>query len=451
MGNKQEAADRKKRYRERQKSSAENSAQKGQGKTVINYSMIDDFEFDDHVYVPERGRNKLNEIDIIPFQVTQKWYPKLKAALTGTPMGVQVGDLDHKLQVCVHKYIGGRDYLCLKETFGQPCFICKERAKEADKKDPDEKALRAMKPGWIDVFNVFDRTERKPIVKIFKISPYNFTFDMEEDATAMDRQLYADLEEGYTIQFLGRKKKLGKNNFTQCENFDFIERKEPYDEDDVLEMARPLDKMLIIPTYEQVKQAFLDLDEMDDDDDEYPDKNDDDDPGDDDPPDSGESIFDLDQESLRVLMKDNDIKKHGWKDLPLEELATFILESLPEGHPFRAEPFPDQDDDPAPDDDDPPDQDDDDDPPGDDEPDILDQMDQGQLREYMKENDIKKHGWKDMDLDDLREFIREAMGSAESGCRFGKVFGQDYGSSGSCDLDCAVSEDCEEQTARRNR
>jgi hypothetical protein len=71
-------------------------------------------------------------------------------------------------------------------------------------------------------------------------------------------QIHWDLEEGQTIVWRGKEKTIGKKGhpFIECDRVDFEER-EPYNED-ILDDVYPLDKMLVVPSYEDVARILTD-------------------------------------------------------------------------------------------------------------------------------------------------------------------------------------------------
>ena len=78
---------------------------------------------------------------------------------------------------------------------------------------------------------------------------------------------FCSLDEGMTIIAKGKKKSLGegkqRNTFIECDDIEFAEREEQYDSD-ILSKVYPLDKMLIVPTPEQVSEIFFGYEEGED-------------------------------------------------------------------------------------------------------------------------------------------------------------------------------------------
>ena len=90
---------------------------------------------------------------------------------------------------------------------------------------------------------------------------------------------FADIEIGNTLQIRFTEEKVGKNAFCKANRIDFLERDEQYDES-ILKKIADLDKTLIVLSYEELEQKFLEMessDSVDDDDDDIIDEDDDDD------------------------------------------------------------------------------------------------------------------------------------------------------------------------------
>ncbi len=217
----------------------------------LNISKFEGVEF----YTVKEGRN---EIDIIPFIITTSNHPK----------GREKGKSDYKLDIWVHRYVGEQegDFLCLKETFGKPCPICEDikrmiASQEYTFKDDE---IRKLKAKHREVYNVVDLSDDEQKVKLFDFNHFEFQKDLIEEAEAGEDGIitFADPEEGKTIVFRGseREGKEFKESF-KPKNFKFVDR-EPIDEE-ILEQAYPLDAMLIIPSYEDVKKAYFGISEDD--------------------------------------------------------------------------------------------------------------------------------------------------------------------------------------------
>ncbi|MBU2051546.1 MAG: hypothetical protein KKH61_21560 [Gammaproteobacteria bacterium] len=218
-------------------------------------------------YTPKTGRGDENVFDILPFRVSRPWYKDLRS-ISGRPITyVDVGDLDYKLQVPIHRGMGptGSDtYLCLREAFGKECERCNAMFEHYRTGDKD--AATKLRPQWITFYNVYDYNDDARGYQLFKIAYYNFEAASSVapsranliDASNLDPKgqvIFSDLFDGQTIISKFIERTLGKNKFPEVFDIRF-EKRDPYDES-VLDMVFPLDAMLIIPTPDQVKKAHL--------------------------------------------------------------------------------------------------------------------------------------------------------------------------------------------------
>jgi len=229
------------------KRQAQNANETGSkfGKSYLDLSKFSDVKF----FKPKKGKNI---IDIIPFEVSTKNHPKQ----------IPIGYEDYVLDIFVHKSIGVKkdNFVCLQETYGKPCPVCEERnrlltqgkEKEADKLKPKHRAI----------YNVIDLDAKDEGIKIFDTVYFFFEKEMMDELKSCDfdeTPLIADIEEGMSVKFRGASESFEGNEFLKFKSFDFIERDEPYTED-ILDEAYPLDKILVIPTYEDVEKSLFGAD-----------------------------------------------------------------------------------------------------------------------------------------------------------------------------------------------
>jgi hypothetical protein len=253
--------ERREALKKRMQTSARDRDKKGLGrKSVIRVDTDRKINW----YKPKSGRDK-NLIDLIPFEVSQDWYKKLRS-FSGRPTGVEIGQYDYKLEVPVHRNVGADNatFLCLREAFGQACPVCEERLAELDKKeDADEDKIKSLQSSWRCFYNVFDYNDEEKDFQLWEHSYHLFEKLMLEEAEVDEEGiiLFSDLEDGRSIEFKGKEKKLGKSTFVEAQAIEF-EKRDPYNEDDIKDVF-PLDTMLVIPTYTDVENAFLGLEEPD--------------------------------------------------------------------------------------------------------------------------------------------------------------------------------------------
>ena len=175
---------------------------------------------------------KKNMIDILPFEISQDWYKKLKT-FNGKLVGLEPGDEEYKLEYAMHRNVGPekKNMLCLKQMFGLPCEACSQRDEEFSKDNPDEDITDALKPTWRCIYNIYDYNEPEKDIQIWDYSRFLFEATLLEDAENDDGGiiLFADIEEGKTLQFKGKKKTMGKQSFAEVAEVSFEDR-DAYDD-----------------------------------------------------------------------------------------------------------------------------------------------------------------------------------------------------------------------------
>jgi hypothetical protein len=214
-------------------------------------------------FSPEEGRN---EIDIIPYRVSDKRHPDK----------VPVGDTWMRRTIWVHGDVGvtGSKYLCPAEMRRGHCPICEDRKRMARDEKVGDEELKALSPRERELFNVIDRTEDKPKIKVWDISYYNFGEVLDKEINEGDVKVagYSELEGGQTLRVRMAEAAIGKTKFLKADRIDFKDRDEDYDES-ILDKAVDLDAILVVPSYEELKAAYLEADESGaDEDDEVPKK-----------------------------------------------------------------------------------------------------------------------------------------------------------------------------------
>ena len=225
-----------------------------QSPNIFDLSEYADVEW----YSIKEGVNKL---DIIPYEVKTNNHPQK----------VPRGDLDYKLDIWVHRFVGPADesYLCLKKTFGKRCPICDEIQKMLDSEDYTWKddAVKALKAKRRCLYNVIDVNGDDEKILLFEISHFEFQKEIIEEAEESASSegefvAFADLEDGSTIKFRGSAREGEFKNTFQPKSYKFIDR-EPYGED-ILDEVYPLDALLRIPTVEEIEKSFFGKDEEED-------------------------------------------------------------------------------------------------------------------------------------------------------------------------------------------
>ena len=349
------------------------------------------------VFKPKDG--KKHKIDIIPWIIQTENHPQ----------GMEPGLEDYVLDIWVHYGVGTMEstYICLERTFGKPCPICEERKAMKEDEDADEKEIRNLVPKHRAIYNLIDLDDEGKGVQLFNVSHWNFEKELTEEAkTAEDETVvFSDLNKGRTIKFRANEvQRKGYKPFFEFKSFGFEER-DPIDES-ILDEAVPLDVVVHIPTYEEVKAAFLNL-SMDD--------------GDDNPrkiSKAGE-ITDEEDEDEEETPKSN--KRKSKKDKPKE-----------------IEP-----EDPT---------DDDDDEEEEEEETSLEDMTRGELKKYIKENKLGIKVTRGMSTEDIVKEINNILVGAEEEeedddddekpkCPYGYEFGDDWDEYPKCKK-CKKNKEC---------
>lgn len=226
-------------------------------KSVLDFSKTKKNEGDQ--FEVTHGK-KENYIDIIPFEITQDWYKTL-LSVKGSPIGLEVGYVDYKLEVPIHKGIGENNdvFLCLKKAFGKKCPICEELREEYNKsdEDQDEKKISALSPKWRCFYNIYDYNGDSEDIKLWDFSYHLFEKKLQ---TAIEEEsdgiaIFSDLEEGSSIKFKGTEKFFGKYPYVKPRDVSFVKR-DIYEES-IIDSTFPLDAMLKIPTYEEVYEVHF--------------------------------------------------------------------------------------------------------------------------------------------------------------------------------------------------
>lgn len=222
------------------------------GARVLDLSDHEKVEF----FVPKKGKNI---IDIIPYEVKSNNHPK----------GLKPGDLDYLLDYFVHYEVGpAKDrFVCLARTFGKPCPICEEIDALKDQGvDPDD--IDRLKPKRRVLYNIIDLAEEDKGIQLFESSHFLFEKELLEEAGSDEEMIvFSDLEDGASIKFRASEKSFGKNTFMEFKSFSFEDRDEPY-EDSIIDDAYSLDELLVIPSYNTVRDSFHGVDVSDEDEEE---------------------------------------------------------------------------------------------------------------------------------------------------------------------------------------
>ncbi|MFW9871914.1 MAG: hypothetical protein ACFFG0_02355 [Candidatus Thorarchaeota archaeon] len=222
------------------------------GKQILNFDSIGGYT-KELFFKPKTGQTDLNRLDIIPF-----------IAGPQNVNGITEGSIAYKVDLWVHRFVGPSksSFICLQSTFGKPCPICEER--EALMHDPSvtQKEIDSLKPKHRAWYNVRDMDIPQAPVQIFEESFYLFQKELMLAAGVGGRiTIFHDITLGKTVEFVAvpKSSEYGKHN--EYRQFSFRDRGSYTEE--IYKYAFPLDKMVNIPTYDEVKAAHLGLSDDD--------------------------------------------------------------------------------------------------------------------------------------------------------------------------------------------
>jgi len=219
------------------------------GKQILDYEKIGGWK-KELFYRPLVG---MNHIDFIPYLVESDRHPQK----------VKPGYPDYILDVWTHRFVGASksSFICLTQMYGKPCPICE--AREKLKLDPDatKKEINKLYPKrrcWYNVINLDSKVPNQP-VQIFEESHFLFEAKFLTVVNNKNEFDFWDIEEGKSIEFMTTEVKSPEGNHMDYGQF-YFEKRQPYGED-IYKEAYNLVELLYIPTYEEVKAAYFDLDE----------------------------------------------------------------------------------------------------------------------------------------------------------------------------------------------
>ena len=229
-----------------------------------DYSMIDKemvLNIPEGVKLYKASYDKKNKIIILPYPVNTNNDPKVKK-----------GESTYILEYFVHKEVGiNKDqFLCMKRTYGKACPICEEIDRLKENYEENEDVIKKLNPSKKAVYNVLDCLDEKPgKIQIFHASYALFEKEILEEAKENSKGddiiCFPDpSEDGYYIKFRAKEEKFMGRTYPKYKSFEFEKRNKAIPEK-ILTSVFCLDELLIIPTYDQVKAAFVgdDFDEDD--------------------------------------------------------------------------------------------------------------------------------------------------------------------------------------------
>lgn len=241
-------------------------------RTASSYQTRDSgMKFPD-VYKPELGirtwyaKEGEHEIDILSFQVGPN------------DQHVKEGRWSHFFDMWIHRRVGPGDlqFICLMAMYNGRCFICEYRnqllsdaPEDMSKKDAkqfQDNVIYPLKPSRQGLYNIicYDSEEEEAKgVQLWQVAHFFFEKHIVQLSKINKSRgggyvlfSHPDKENGKTISFVRK----GKEN-TTYDGHQFHDRN--YDlNDEELDACRTLDQIIVIPTYEEVKEAFWDSSEV---------------------------------------------------------------------------------------------------------------------------------------------------------------------------------------------
>lgn len=219
------------------------------GKRILDLDKIGGYK-KEMFYKPKAGTN---HIDFVPYVVKSDRHPDK----------LPVGTPDYVLTLFVHRSVGAAkdNFICLNSQYGKPCPICE--AREVLKLDPDAtkeeiNKLYPKKRCWYNVIDLDSKDKNQP-VQIFEESHYLFEKELLEFVTNKNAFEFWDIEFGKTLEFMATENKSEFGNHMKYKQF-YLDDRQPYGED-IYEEAYNLVDLLHIPTYEEIRNSYLGVDD----------------------------------------------------------------------------------------------------------------------------------------------------------------------------------------------
>lgn len=223
------------------------------GKSILDFDMIGGYN-KDIIYRPElseRGKEVINRVDILPFIISTNNLRELKS-----------GENTYCADIIVHRKMGPSQndtYLCLENMYNEPCPVCEEKRMLKSKGISDDKLKdNPLSPKRRCIYNVIDLNlpKDKRVIQIFEEIHFWFEKKLLEATAFGDGKFndFWDHEFGRIVQFIVYASKTSQGTNLNY-SVSFTDRGAQYS-NKVIEQTYPLDKMLIKPTYEEVKNAF---------------------------------------------------------------------------------------------------------------------------------------------------------------------------------------------------
>ncbi len=182
------------------------------------------------------------------------------------------GTLHYERTFFVHRNIGADQlsFVCPRKTSGgkDPCPICEFITKLRQDEDADVQLIKDMGLSERQLFNVIDHSEKDAEVRIWDMSFFLFGKRLDKQIKEEDDDdnfsSFAEFENGLTLKLGVEEVNLGRTTFYAVSTINFKERKEDYDEEEMLEQVYNLDELLNILDYDELNDILLQTTEDED-------------------------------------------------------------------------------------------------------------------------------------------------------------------------------------------
>ncbi len=178
---------------------------------------------------------------------------------------VPVGELNHVRTIYTHTKVGPEDVTLLcPGTFKKPCPICDARKLLEGQEDASEDAIKALVRKQRELYNLWDADEEKMMILDYSYHGIGKFIEREiRESDDDDLKYYMELEDGYEL-----KVRLSESDFSDkffvVSKLDFIPREDI--PTSISKKAVDLDSILNCKSYDNIKNIFLGLGELEEDD-----------------------------------------------------------------------------------------------------------------------------------------------------------------------------------------
>ena len=214
------------------------------------------------VSVFKEDAGKKTKLDFIPYIVSASNHPDRDDELEIALPGEQWYKRPYKL----HRNVGSENASAVCPTsIGKKCPICEFRLKRV-REGAEKEEIKLLKPSDRNMYVVIPKGSKDHDEKphIWDISQFLFQEMLNEELEENpDNGVFPDLEEGKTLRIRFSEEKIGKNAFASTSRIDFEDRDDQYDES-ILKKSPCLDDVLIVLSYEELRDKFYEVDSEDD-------------------------------------------------------------------------------------------------------------------------------------------------------------------------------------------